>query len=56
MYEPPPGVTDAPEQQQTGIGLAGASINETSMRLLASDMPLYGRAEAFLRFPRATGT
>lgn len=51
VYEPPPGVTDAPEQQQTGIGLAGASINETSMRLLASDMPLYGRAEAFLRFP-----
>jgi len=51
VYEPPPGVTDAPEQQQTGIGLAGASINETSMRLLAGDMPLYGRAEAFLRFP-----
>ena len=51
VYEPPPGVTDAPEQAQTGIGLAGASINETSMRLLAGDVPRYGRAEAFLRFP-----
>jgi hypothetical protein len=50
-YEPPPGVVDAPEQQQTGIGLAGASINETSMRLLAGGMPLHSRAEAYLRFP-----
>ncbi len=51
VYEPPPGVTDAPDQQQSGIGLAGVSINETSMRLLAGELPLHGRAEAFLRFP-----
>lgn len=51
IYDPPPGVIDAPEQQQTGIGLAGASINETSMRLLAGRLPRLARAEAFLRFP-----
>jgi hypothetical protein len=51
VYDPPPGVTDAPEQQQTGIGFAGAAINETSMRLLAGDMPNHSRAEAYLRFP-----
>lgn len=51
VYDPPPGVTDAPEQARTGIGLAGAAINETSMRLLAGGIPRYGRAEAFLRFP-----
>jgi hypothetical protein len=50
-YEPPPGVIDAPEQQQTGIGLAGAAINETSMRLLAGGLPRHSRAEAYLRFP-----
>lgn len=52
IYEPPPGVTDAPEQQETGIGFAGGAINETSMRLLAgADMPNKSRAEAYLRFP-----
>ncbi|MCC6417495.1 MAG: hypothetical protein IT429_04535, partial [Gemmataceae bacterium] len=51
VYDSPPGVVDAPEQQQTGIGFAGASINETSMRLLAGDMPNRSRAEAYLRFP-----
>jgi hypothetical protein len=51
VYEPPPGVTDEPEQQQTGIGFAGAAINETSMRLLAGEMPNQSRAEAYLRFP-----
>jgi hypothetical protein len=51
VYDPPPGVTDAPEQQETGIGFAGGSINETSMRLLAGEMPNLSRAEAYLRFP-----
>ena len=51
VYDPPPGVTDAPEQQETGIGFAGGAINETSMRLLAGDMPAQSRAEAYLRFP-----
>ncbi len=51
IYESPPGVTDAPETQETGIGFAGGAINETSMRLLAGDMPNQSRAEAYLRFP-----
>jgi hypothetical protein len=51
IYDPPPGVTDAAEQQETGIGFAGGAINETSMRLLAGDMPNQSRAEAYLRFP-----
>ncbi|HEX6316237.1 MAG TPA: cell surface protein SprA, partial [Gemmatimonadaceae bacterium] len=51
VYEPPPGVTDAAETQETGIGFAGGVINETSMRLLAGGMPDKSRAEAFLRFP-----
>ena len=52
VYEPPPGVTDEPEQQQTGVGFTASSINETSMRILASgDMPAQSRAEAYMRFP-----
>ena len=52
VYDPPPGVTDAPETQETGIGFAGGAINETSMRLLAGEMPNHSRAEAYLRFPQ----
>ncbi len=51
IYDPPPGVSDQPEQQQTLFGLAGVPINETSLRLLAGDVPRYGRAEAYTRFP-----
>lgn len=51
IYDPPPGVTDAPEQQETGIGFSGGAINETSMRILAGEMPDQSRAEAYLRFP-----
>jgi len=51
VYDPPPGVTDAPETQETGIGFAGGAINETSMRILAGGMPNHSRAEAYLRFP-----
>jgi hypothetical protein len=51
IYDPPPGVTDAPETQETGIGFSGGAINETSMRLLAGDMPNQSRAEAYVRFP-----
>lgn len=51
IYEPPPGVTDEPELQGTVFGVAGAPINERSMRILAGGIPRHGRAEAFLRFP-----
>ncbi|HSA55043.1 MAG TPA: hypothetical protein VLE53_05030, partial [Gemmatimonadaceae bacterium] len=51
VYEPPPGVTDEPELAGTPFGITGAPINERSMRLLTGDLPRYGRAEAYLRFP-----
>ena len=51
VYEPPPGVTDEPEQHGTVIGVGSTSINERSMRLIAGDVPKYGRAEAYWRFP-----
>ena len=51
IYDPPPGVTDQPEQQGTTVGLATAAINEHSLRILAQDIPKYGRAEAYERFP-----
>jgi hypothetical protein len=51
LYEPPPGVTDEPEQQQPLFGLTNAAINERSLRLQAGGIPEFGRAEAFLRFP-----
>ena len=51
IYDPPPGVTDAAETQETGIGFSGGAINETSMRILAGEMPNQSRAEAYLRFP-----
>jgi hypothetical protein len=51
IYDPPPGVTDAAETQETGIGFSGGAINETSMRILAGEIPNQSRAEAYLRFP-----
>lgn len=50
VYEPPPGVTDAADQQQV-IGLSQVAINERSMRLLAGGLARYARAEAYTRFP-----
>ena len=51
VYDPPPGVSDAPELQGTAFGTSGIPINERSMRLLAVDLPRYARAEAYMRFP-----
>ena len=49
-YESPPGVTDAAEQQQTGLENLQQQINEKSLRLQAGNLGIYERAEAFLRF------
>ncbi|HEX6059356.1 MAG TPA: cell surface protein SprA [Gemmatimonadaceae bacterium] len=50
-YEPPPGVSDRPEQQITDPSLGFVQINEQSMRLLASQLEAGQRAEAYYRFP-----
>ena len=52
-YQPPPGVIDEADtrtsQFATGGGLT--QINERSLRLQAGNLPVYGRAEAYYRFP-----
>ncbi|MFL5577558.1 MAG: cell surface protein SprA [Gemmatimonadaceae bacterium] len=51
VYESPPGVTDAPEQQQTGLEANRVQINERSLRLQAGGLRTFDRAEAYYRFP-----
>src|SRR4029077_17194259 len=51
FYEPPPGVTDEPDSKGGAYAPGAIQINEKSLRLVAVDIPLYHRAEAFYRFP-----
>ncbi|HWJ21509.1 MAG TPA: cell surface protein SprA, partial [Gemmatimonadaceae bacterium] len=51
VYDSPPGVTDAPDQKQTGLETNRVQINERSMRLTAGNLRRYDRAEAYYRFP-----
>jgi cell surface protein SprA len=51
IYEPPPGVTDEPDNLQTPFDPTRVQINERSLRLQAGGLERYDRAEAFLRFP-----
>ena len=50
-YQPPPGVTDQPETQAAFFATSTQQINERSLRLQAGNLPVYGRAEAYYRFP-----
>ena len=50
-YQSPPGVSDQPETQSALFGTTAQQINERSLRLQAGNLPLYGRAEAYYRFP-----
>ncbi|HYV96854.1 MAG TPA: cell surface protein SprA [Gemmatimonadaceae bacterium] len=50
-YEPPPGVTDAAEKQQTGLESVRTQINEKSLRLQVLNLQPFERAEAYERFP-----
>ncbi len=54
-YEPPPGVLDLPDRRGAEFDLAAQQINETSLRLLARDLRLGERAEAFIRFAEEGG-
>lgn len=51
FYESPPGVTDQADNKQSDFEQGIVQINEKSMRLVAGDIPLFARAEAFYRFP-----
>jgi hypothetical protein len=51
FYEPPPGVTDEPDNLQTPFDPTRVQINERSLRLQAGGLQRYDRAEAYQRFP-----
>ena len=50
-YESPPGVTDAPTSKTVAYQPGRVQINERSLRLTATDLEPYERAEAYYRFP-----
>ncbi len=52
-YESPPGIRNLPDRKDIGLAFGTQQINEKSLRLLASDVRLAERAEAFLRFADA---
>jgi len=54
IYDPPPGVTDAPDQILTGLENQRVQINERSMRLTAQRLDPFQRAEAYQRFPEGS--
>ncbi|HEU4643505.1 MAG TPA: cell surface protein SprA [Gemmatimonadaceae bacterium] len=51
QYESPPGVTDEPDSKGSVYSPGTIQVNEKSLRLLAVNLPLYHRAEAYYRFP-----
>ena len=50
-YESPPGVTDDVARRGGDQQSEGTQINEKSLRIIAQDLRLGERAEAYLRFP-----
>ena len=50
-YQPPPGITDEADTRNAQFSVGTIQINERSLRLQAGNLPLYGRAEAYYRFP-----
>jgi hypothetical protein len=52
FYESPPGVTDEADSKQSDFAPGQVQVNERSLRLQAGELPLYGRAEAYYRFPQ----
>ncbi|MEP7175464.1 MAG: hypothetical protein ABI860_02850 [Gemmatimonadales bacterium] len=50
-YESPPGIVDATSRVGGDRTTEGTQINEKSLRILAQDLRLGERAEAYLRFP-----
>ncbi|GAC1653798.1 MAG: hypothetical protein NVS4B3_17180 [Gemmatimonadaceae bacterium] len=50
-YESPPGVTDQADTKTASYRVGAVQINEHSLRIQAGQLPLYGRAEGYYRFP-----
>jgi cell surface protein SprA len=50
-YESPPGVTDAPTSKTVAFQPGLVQINERSLRLIATDLAAFDRAESYFRFP-----
>jgi len=50
-YESPPGVTDAPTSKTVAFQPGLVQINERSLRLIATDLAAFDRAESYYRFP-----
>jgi hypothetical protein len=50
-YESPPGVLESSARRGGDVQTLGSQINEKSLRILATDLRLGERAEAYLRFP-----
>jgi cell surface protein SprA len=51
IYDSPPGVIDQTDQKLSGLQAQRIVINERSMRLTATTLAKYERAEAYYRFP-----
>jgi cell surface protein SprA len=50
-YQSPPGVLEEPDAKAAAFGVNQVQVNEHSLRILATAMPLNARAEAYYRFP-----
>jgi hypothetical protein len=50
-YESPPGVIDEPDTKRSTFQTNRIQINERSLRLTATELGIYDRAEAYFRFP-----
>ncbi|MFL5555484.1 MAG: cell surface protein SprA [Gemmatimonadaceae bacterium] len=50
-YESPPGITDAPTSKTVAYQPGRVQINERSLRLIATDLAAFDRAESYYRFP-----
>jgi len=50
-YQPPPGVIDEANFKGAEFQAGLTAINESSLRIQAGNLPVYGRAEAYWRFP-----
>jgi hypothetical protein len=51
FYDPPAGVEDAPDEAQANLGVQQVQVNESSLRLLVTQLGVSDRAEAYYRFP-----
>lgn len=51
FYDPPPGVAEVADQASSVFGAQRIQVNERSLRLLATALPVAARAEAYFRFP-----